>query len=172
MTVEYIETENASFLSPNAGQGVSSEADYLQEILKEVRTEVFQNVALGEPRQEALSALWNAYLECSTDNWDGYGAKAATLRAYREAKRFIESLPTSVPIPEISVDPDGEFTFEWYAGPRNIFSVSVSHNSELTYAGLFSHGKTHGVEYFGEYFSDELSESILTNLRRLLREIP
>ncbi len=110
---------------------------------------------------EALEALGEVYEECS-ENWDGYGASAVGLDTYLESRRFLQLIPTTLPFPEITIEPDGEIAFEWYEGPRMILSVSVGSDNALTYAGLFGINKTHGMEYFG----DELPATILSNLQR------
>ena len=118
----------------------------------------------GKSQEAARSALQDVYEECRSDNWDGYGARGVGRRAYREAARFCALLPASVPPPEVAADPDGEITFEWHAGQRKAFSVSVGSKSQLTYAGFFGENKVHGVEHFG----DEFPEAILGSLHRLL----
>ena len=62
------------------------------------------------------------------------------------------------------MDPDGEIEFEWFRGPRWLFTVSVGRTGALSYAGLFGRNKTHGVEQLVE----GLPEAIAQNLRRLL----
>lgn len=157
---------NKSFINLPTNRGVSEDAKNLQAIYSLIIEDIFQSIALGEPHRKALTALWDVYQECLNDNWDGYGAKAISPINYIEALRFLKTLPTSIPIPEVSVDPDGEIVFEWYKGPRNVFSVSISPNNELTYAGIFGGSKTHGVEYFG----DDLPKTILENLYRLFAQ--
>jgi len=72
-------------------------------------------------------------------------------------------LPSSIPNPEVGIDPDGKISFNWYNGPGNIFSISISGERELTYAGIFGLSKVHGVEYFER----NIPEAILNNLQRL-----
>lgn len=152
-----------SLLSRYISPGVSEEARVLQDRIAKVLNRMFQSVTLGEPIGEALEALEQVFEECSEDNWDGYGASAVEVDTYLESRRFLQSLPTTIPIPEITVEPDGEIAFEWYVAPRKILSVSVGSHNILTYAGLFGLSKTHGTEYFG----DELPATILSNLQRL-----
>jgi hypothetical protein len=65
----------------------------------------------------------------------------------RAAIRFASLLPSSVPLPEIAADPDGEVSFDWIGNFNNVFSVSVDRNGRLAYAGRFSEGrKINGVE--------------------------
>ncbi len=112
---------------------------------------------------EVLKALGEVYEECSEDNWDGYGASAVGVDTYLESQRFLQLLPTTIPFPEITVEPDGEIAFEWFEGPRRVLSISVGSENILTYAGLFGINKTHGTDYFG----DVLPATIVSNLQRL-----
>ena len=101
--------------------------------------------------------------EASSDNWDGYGANVYNKDSLTEAIRFIDMLPTTIPLPEVSTDPDGEISFEWYNKPTWIFSISFSSSKELIYAGKFGQNKIHGVEYFG----NEIPKRFVTNLFRV-----
>lgn len=98
------------------------------------------------------------------ENRDGYGAKPVDPDSFLMAVRLFHSLPRMLPLPDVSVDPDGEVAFEWYVEPRRSFSVSVGADGVLTYAGLFGSAKVHGTEHL----VDELPETIRWNLHRLL----
>jgi hypothetical protein len=112
---------------------------------------------------QAASALEAASAEASADNWDGYDARAVTYGVKLRAQAFLAALPGGVPLPLIAVDPDGEMAFEWYLGPRQVFSVSVGDRYEVAYAGLFGANTSHGTEYF----MDKLPAPVIDNLRRL-----
>ena len=112
---------------------------------------------------ETLRALRNAIAECSEDDWDGYGAKRIDRKSCEESLRFLDMLPSTVPAPEVTVEPDGMVAFEWYEESRWVFSVSFETNGAMVYAGLFGKSKTHGTEYFGE----EVPQTILDNIRRV-----
>ena len=125
-------------------------------------TDFSGSVSLGEPRSRAREALDEAFLQATDANWDGEGAPAADLLGYAYARNFLALLPSSTPNPEAYVDPDGEICFEWYYGPRSVFSVSIGRDGTLTYAGLFGTSKNHGVEPF----TDAIPNAIATNIGR------
>jgi hypothetical protein len=158
--------KNKNLLVGYPNRGVSNEARKLEEAENNMQEEIFTSFTLSEPDYRVKLALIDAFIECSSDNWDSYGAKAVNFDNYLAAWKFWRTLPTTVPIPEISVDPDGEFILEWHNGPRKVFSVIVERGHQLTYAGLFGDNKVYGNEYF-EY---ELPPMILFNLRRALTE--
>ncbi len=112
---------------------------------------------------EGLQSLLSIREECAAENWDGYGAQPMDPDSFNEAVRFVRALPTTIPDPDVSVDPDGEISIEWHLEPRRVFSVSIGMRNEITYAGLFGLNKTYGREYFG----DEIPKEVFHNLDRL-----
>lgn len=121
------------------------------------------SITLDDRYREALVALAYSYEEASEDNWDGYGARKAQAASFKNGKAFLLALPTTLPLPEVSVDPDGEMSFSWQKGPRLVLSISISKDGVLNYAGLFGRNKTHGTEHFIE----AIPKTITDNLERL-----
>ena len=115
---------------------------------------------------QLVQTLNDLFKQCSVPGWDGYGAKPIDKESYYESLRFIQYLPDFLPNPEVTIEPDGEIAFEWFNSKRRVFSVSVSRNGELAYAGLLGYNKTHGTEFFG----DELPKTILDNIQRVYEE--
>lgn len=150
------------FFSPHTDRGVSADAVVLRSRIKEVRKDISDSETLGKTYREALEALITTYRECMAEDWDGSGAAAATLVDLSAAERFLRTLPTSVRSPEISVDPDGEFAFEWY-NDGDVLSVSIGRDSKISYAARFGRSRIHGTEFFG----DEVPRVITENLERL-----
>ncbi|MCL6582075.1 MAG: hypothetical protein K6U11_00410 [bacterium] len=153
-----------SFREPYTARGLSEDASWLQESFDKILSNLLEeNITIGASREKVLKSLKKAFAEYSTDNWDGYGAKAVDRYSYYEAQRFINVLPITIPVPEVAVDPDGEISFEWYAGPRKVFTVSIGKNRELTYAGLFGSNKIYGTEHFEDF----IPKIILENIQRV-----
>lgn len=145
--------------------GLGEEARRVEKIFGEMQRHSLASMSLGRAKQDGLDNLYATFAESCQDGWDGYDASAASYESYQRAKRFIEALPTSFPIPEVALDPDGEVSLEWYGQPGRVFSVSIGANDELAYAGRFSPTrKTHGTELF----TDQIPKVILDNIRRLL----
>jgi len=70
-------------------------------------------------------------------------------------------LPRFGPLPEVSVDPDGEISFDWIAPSGNMFSVSVDGHGRLSYAGWFGEkSRVHGTEYLAESCPEEIRRGI------------
>ena len=112
----------------------------------------------------ALEELEKVYEECLEANWDGYGAMPISRETYSKSRKLLRMMPSSLPMPDISAEPGGEITFEWYKEKYSVFVISVGSNNLITYAGLFGKSnKIHGTEYF----ADELPEIIHHCIQRL-----
>lgn len=79
------------------------------------------------------------------------------------ALRFALLLPNSLPIPEISPDPDGDISFDWISKTGKVFSASIDRTGRIAYAGRFGErSKVHGVEQL----SDSLPQEILRGIEK------
>ncbi len=143
--------------------GMSESARELERETEELREYFARTITFGERLSKMIEELQQVKEESSGNNWDGYGARAIDEQAYQNAILFILSLPSGIPKPEISVDPDGEISFEWYKDRRQLFSVSIGSRKQLAYAGLYGLNKTWGVELF----YDDMPNIILDNISRL-----
>ena len=135
-----------SFRAPCLSSGVSDDAGRWEAQENNIRENMSKATSIdGEEMEQELLKLLE---EHSDDNWDGYGAKSITLESFLYAISFWQMLPTTVPRPDLGVDPDGGVVFEWYRSPRRVFSVTIEKDKRLTYAGLFDSNKASGTEYF------------------------
>jgi hypothetical protein len=151
------------FLGAHTDRGVSTEAKEIRSRIENVLADIMKSQSLGESYKDALSTLYEIANQASVPNWDSYGAAKVNSLAILQAFRLLRILPSTLRNPELSVDPDGEISFEWYLEPRRVFSMSIGPHGELSYAGLFGRSDAHGTEYFG----DELPKPIVDNLNRL-----
>jgi hypothetical protein len=80
-----------------------------------------------------------------------------------QALNFALLLPNSLPIPEISSDPDGDISFDWISKTGKMFSASIDRSGRIAYAGRFGErSKVHGVEQL----SDSLPQEILRGIEK------
>ncbi len=128
--------------------GVSAEATELQDWVRQS----FDHYL--EPR---LQLLFPEIQEAVSE--DGSGVDEATIRA---AELFAYCLPRFGPVPEVSVDPDGEISFDWIApSGSKMFSVSINNQSRLAYAGWFGEkSRIHGIEQLAENCPQEILRGI------------
>lgn len=130
------------------GNGVSDEAHRLRYLFCETREQLWSSVYLGASREECLNQLLEVWSEANSAGWEGNGANRLDFQAANAAVTFINAVPSSVPMPEVAADPDGEISFDWFAGPRRQFSISLGARGILSYAGLFGSDKVSGSERF------------------------
>lgn len=97
---------------------------------------------------EVVDDLYKTVEQCSSANWDGYGATPVTRETFMQACIFLEALPLGTTAPSVGAEPDGHLTLEWYRSSRRILSVSISPEGELHYAALLGHRKIYGTEPF------------------------
>ncbi|SRR6266851_5838160 len=144
--------------------GVGSDYQRIRYLLQATYQRWLDSVSLGKKLQDTYKQLYQVLEDCGRSDWDAYGANPILLESYENAKRFALALPFSFASPEVSAEPDGEITFEWYSNPRRVFSVSIGPHNELTYAGLFGASRTYGTEVF----HDEIPEVILSHIKRVV----
>ncbi len=79
------------------------------------------------------------------------------------ALKFALLLPNSLPIPEISPDPDGDISFDWISKTGKVFSASIDRTGRIAYAGRFGErSKIHGIEQL----SDSLPQEVLRGIEK------
>ncbi len=159
---------NGFAFSQMKSQGISQEAEKIDSNWDELLSRLRQSHTVGELPFTCLKNLHEAVSNAKEEDWDGYGGQAVDVLTSSNAKRFIFSLPSTIPVPEISIEPDGEIAFEWYLGSHWVLSASIGLASEINYAGLLGTSKIHGVEHF----DDEFPQVLVDNLFRLFDNAP
>jgi hypothetical protein len=71
--------------------------------------------------------------QCSKPDWDGYGAEPVLKETVDFTKKFINvlsELPDEIPTPDLSADPDGAISFEWFNKDPNFpyFWITLQNN--------------------------------------------
>ena len=111
---------------------------------------------LDAARQTLLATLQETCQQCQRPQWDGEDADAVSAETHDVARRLLESLPSDIPLPTISAEPDGQLNFEWYQAPRRLLSVSVSSNGTLFWAALIGSEDPRGSCQFVDEFPPTL----------------
>lgn len=131
-----------------------------------VPSDVTPSVSVDQRKREQLEALREVYEEASLAGWDGHGADLVSRATLAQALAFLDILPSTSPVPDMSAHPDGELAFEWYFGRGRVLTISVNETGRLSYAALFGYSSQHGTEFL----LDNLPETIALALRRLCSE--
>jgi hypothetical protein len=141
---------------------VSDEGAWLRKLLEGIQRRFFLSEALSGARRNVFNQLLDVYQECSAPDWDGAGALPVSAQSLGAAGSFLQALPSSSPMPEVSADAQGEIHLEWYGSPRRVFTVSFGSNA-LHFAGRFGAGTVRGREAVGS----SVPETVMMNIRRV-----
>jgi len=115
----------------------------------------------GLAKQEAIACVNSITCDCSAPGWDGYKAMPISIESAESAEKFILALPQSIPVPEISPEPDGELSLDWVKTKRSVFSLSMGPNGRMAYAWMDDMGRNCGVGHFdGVTIPDWMLEKI------------
>jgi hypothetical protein len=111
------------------GQALQQRAEQIRRY--DQRSEYFSPAV----RPEVVKAMWHALKMNSRPGWDGFGAAPASAGSHHTACKFIQRLPLEVPDPEVGMDPDGEFSLEWFGTARDhVLSISFGADDRLSFA--------------------------------------
>lgn len=166
MTAIAVAGNRSGLLAPLVpSRGIGPDASTVAERIERVCEHLWEPLTLRHVAESAWTELADVAQQATQPNWDGYGARAIDARAYFQAGRFLSALPTTTPLPDLSVDPDGEVSVSWNLDADWVFSVSVGPTGRLSYAGLFGTSKAYGTEWF----VDEIPKAVLDGLTRLFK---
>lgn len=110
-------------------------------------------------RRQREIALAEAFRDCSVPDWDGYGAAPANELSMWWTKQVLAAFPSSLGVPEIAFEPDGDAGLEWWCGESRVLSVSVGRNGELRYAARLNAVRVIGTEVFADGLPKRLVET-------------
>lgn len=164
MTAVTLPLYAGGFFANSTDQGVSPDAKLIRETLMDVLRSFHETSYIRHVHEPAHQALLQVVADSSVDNWDGYGSSAVSAVTARKATYLLRSLPSTVPSPEVSADPDGEIAFEWHAAPRRAFSISVGEGDKITFAAVHGRRTLHGTDFL----IDGLPDTVLQELGRTL----
>ena len=147
-------------LTRSVNTGSSPESRKLEARFKEIIAH-FRSRA---ERDRAFAELGRAISAGQKADWDRYGAVEVGPRVGQLACRFLNVLPSTIPAPEVGLDPDGEVSFAWIVSRDRQLNVSLSPEGILSYAGAFGPvSSVHGTEQF----DDAVPGAIVEAIRRL-----
>lgn len=144
--------------------GASETAGQLTAVIRKALDHFRAPVTSTPPATTLEDEIINLYYERCEDNWDDQGAIALNPEALIECLGFLELYPSDLPLPEPVPEPDGAIALEWYVSPSRIFTISLTGEQRIAFAGKLGNGnRIHGIEEF----NGELSPFILESIRRI-----
>jgi hypothetical protein len=123
----------------------------------------------GPLRQPVVEALFEAWADYSKENWDGEEALAVPQNRLEKAIALVEDLPRRFPAPDGYGDRDGDFSLEWYRGPRRNITVSIGAGGLLHWAALIGDDDPRGTWRYSPEAGDSAPEMLCIMLGRIFR---
>ena len=151
----------------SAVYAVYDEAVVIREKALGMSRHVESSWALFDSKEDALTRLYELAAECAEADWDGYDAEAVSQSAVEHSAYFIRRLPEDLPLPEISVEPDGEIALDWSPTPTQTFSVSIGTANRMACAWVNGTEHGHAVAYSN---NGEIPSRILQEIQRITND--
>jgi hypothetical protein len=152
-------------MTPARSTGQSEPAKRISNMQDEIRKHLLTSYVIAAPTEQVSSRLEEVWSEASQSGWDGYGAKPIDPYAYMYAQFFVNALPNSAPIPEVSADSDGEVALDWFFGDRKALTVSIGPTGRCTFAWMNGQSTNRGTDWM----EDDIPASIVFALAQLAR---
>ena len=150
---------------PARSTAYSEPAREIDNLREKIREHLLLSYVMSNPAGQVLTQLDEVCAEASHEGWDGYGARPLGPGAYGFAKIFLNALPSTVPLPELSADADGEVSLDWIFGERRALTVSIGPTGRCTFAWMLGQRAYQGTDWI----EDEIPEEIVSALGKLVR---
>ncbi|MGC2162370.1 MAG: hypothetical protein WA634_10700 [Silvibacterium sp.] len=137
----------SALISPTRSNARSEPADRLVEMQEQIREQMLKSYSIRSRVDQARADIEAVQQEASFDGWDGYGGKALDAEACVITASFLEALPTTIPIPEISADNDGEVALDWIFAPRRALTISIDGRGRCSYAWMLGQITSRGTDW-------------------------
>ena len=138
-------------------QAASKEAGLVCEAIRETRGQFQKTETFGFVPRNVLEDLEKIRSTCSEEGWDGFDATPISDSVIQQAKAFLSTMPLDMHPIDVSPEPDGHISFEWYRATTRVLSVSVSPSGDMHYAAIIGPAKSYGTEPFTGVFPCQIS---------------
>ena len=157
----------SGLITPPRSTATSEPAKRIVEMREEIRSHLLASYVLRNTAERTLMELDEVRAEASQGGWNGYDALPLNPSAYVFARAFLNALPTTAPLPQVSADPDGEVALDWIFGERKALSVSIGSTGRCTFAWMQGQSTCRGTDWI----EDEIPASIVYALARLAQDV-
>jgi hypothetical protein len=152
-------------IAPAKSTAQSDPAKQLDKMHETIREYLLSSYVFSNATEQVLAELKEVRAEASREGWDGYGARPLDPASCDFAIRFLNALPITAPLPEVSADNDGEVALDWIFGQRKALTVSIGRTGRCTYAWILGQSTNRGTDWI----DDEIPASIVFALGQLAR---
>ena len=155
----------AGLIAPARSTAQSLDAKKLEVLREEIREHLLSSFVISNATEQVFTELKEVRVEASREGWDGYNARPLDPASFDFAIRFLNALPSTAPIPEVSADTDGEVSLDWLFGERKALTVSIGPTGRCTFAFILGQSKSRGTDWI----DDEIPAQIAFALGQLAR---
>lgn len=117
-------------------------------------------LASEQTRHDAIDARLDLGTRYEHRNWNGEDADPIPRAAFEEARAFLYKLPSTLPLPDVTPEPDGYLGLEWYANKLLLYSVSFNGQGALSCSGLFGSTSIYGTYYLDDGIPGDILRAI------------
>jgi hypothetical protein len=126
------------------------------QLLRRLTADALSALALQSHAQAALNDLYSLQQEAPEMGL------TLTTDALETSKRFLLAWPKTMPMPELTLDTDGEVVLDWIGPHKDMVTVSLRDDGRISYAAhLGARRRKHGTEAF----DDAVPEAVLDAVR-------
>ncbi len=129
-------------------------------LINQFRTD-YSTILSSSSRAAVITRIREVAEERLDDVRRGYPSVTVHTLTQLWSRSFLMRLPLWVADPDIGVDPNGDLTFEWFAGQDHILSISLAPSGSVVYAYANGLRRENGC--------DDIIHAIPANLIELLR---
>lgn len=152
------------YAAARLGSAISPAAGEVRKNVSAVVASAERSRVLFGEKEDAISEIWDVVNEHSAEDWNGDGAVPVDPIAASIATEFLRALPPSLPVPEISPEPDGALSLDWVESRSRMFSLSVGTTRRLPYAWIDGTDRGHAVAAFD---GEQIPARVLEEIRRI-----
>lgn len=99
-------------------------------------------------KSSTIEALHVLARECGHPDWDGHGEEPLAPAAVIKAEALIRALPSDVPLPEVSPDPDGSILLGWIDSRYRRITVNIDSGNLIAFAWMDGNETGREIELF------------------------
>jgi hypothetical protein len=150
---------------PAISTAQSDSAKEIDRMREKIRGELLKSYVMSNATEKLLDELKEVRSEASLAGWDGYGAQPLDPTSFDFALRFLNALPNTAPLPEVSAYTDGEVALDWIFGERRALTVSIGRAGRCSYAWMLGQSTNRGTDWI----DDEIPAQIVFALGQLAK---
>jgi hypothetical protein len=156
----------SGLLASPRSTGKSDSAEKLVQLRESIRKHLLESYSVRRQAERAITELDEVLDLAAAKGWDGYDGRPVSFWSWVHAKLFIEALPTTVPAPEVSADPDGDVSLDWVFGPRKALTISINASGRCSFAWMRGARTYRGTDWV----NDGIPQNIINALAELARD--